>query len=387
MEYYTLYVIFFPVLFLICYLHKNVHIHKIPFFLILFFGLIRYDTTTDYSAYVVAFWDIKKGVYDGWFEPGFVAFNKLFTFSIWGFVPLLMVSLFIPYAQIYKILKREKILVIGSFVFLTFGYFIRFENIVRQGISMGIFYYSLNYAINKKITKYSICVLISFLFHTSSIVLIPYYFLIRFFIDRKINTFFYGALILISYTLYINDVFKLILISLISKIPILQTLISDAILLNAIDYEKTLGFTLLFKLFIAWLPSFVLRNDIKNTFVNLSINISTISALISIFLIDIIILERVIEYLYIFQLIAISVMINKLLSERKFILIPVVSIFLLMIVHSRNVNSYYKNYNYQSIFSKNFKNNIFYKRYHRWELVDFDNDDNVYRGTNVLINY
>ena len=80
MEYYTLYVIIFPIIFIICFLNRNSYVKKIPFFLILFFGLIRYDTTSDYSAYVVAFWDIKKGVYDGWFEVGFVEFNKLFIF-------------------------------------------------------------------------------------------------------------------------------------------------------------------------------------------------------------------------------------------------------------------------------------------------------------------
>ena len=381
MEYYTLYVIIFPIIFIICFLNRNSYVKKIPFFLILFFGLIRYDTTNDYSAYVVAFWDIKKGVYDGWFEVGFVEFNKLFTFSKWGFVPLLMISLFIPYHQIYKILKREKILVIGSFVFLTFGYFIRFENIVRQGISMGIFYYSLNYAIEKKIIKYITCVLIAVLFHTSSIILIPYYFLVRFFINRKINTFFGGALLLIFFLLYISGFSGLLLDLLISKSTILQKFTLDFVLA-----EKTLGLTLLFKLFIAWLPSYVLKNYDNNKFVNLSINLSLISAILSIILIDIILLERIVEYLYIFQLVAISMMIKKLFVIRNFILLPA-CVFLLMVYHHRNVYSYYKEYKYQSIYSENFKNNIFYKRYHRWELINFDNDDNAYRGTKVKISY
>ena len=385
MEYFTLYVITFPIIFIICFLNSNSYIKKIPFFLILFFGLIRYDTTTDYSAYVVAFWDIKKGIYDGWFEIGFVQFNKLFTFSKWGFVPMLMVSLFIPYNQIYKVLKREKILVIGSFVFLTLGYFIRFENIVRQGISMGIFYYALNYSIEKKTLKYVICALIAILFHTSSIVLIPYYFFIRFFINRKINTYFWGAVMLTFYIMYLYDFSGIILNFLISKIPILKEFTLEFVL-----SEKTLGLTLLFKLFIAWLPSYVLKDYDNNQFINLSINLSVVSAFLSLLLIDIIVLNRIVEYLLIFQLVAISVMIKKLLVFRKFNLshlIPVVCVCVLMAHHSRNVDSYYKEYDYQSIFGSNFINNIFYKRYHRWELVNFDNDDNAYRDTKIKISY
>lgn len=382
MTYFVIYLVILPILFLFCHLNNNCHTKKIPFLLILLLGLIRYDTTTDYSAYVTAFWDIKKGVYDGWFESGYVTFNKLFTFSKWGFVPVLMISLFIPYHQIYKVLKREKILVVGSFVFLTLGYFIRFENIVRQGISMGIFYYSLNYAIDKKILRYLICVSLAICFHTSAIVLIPYYFLIRLLVNKKINTYFWGIVMLIFYVLYMNNLSHLILTFVISKIPILQELT-----LNAVLSEKTLGLTLLFKLFIAWLPSYVLREHVNNQFINLSINMSLISALISLILIDLILLDRIVEYLYVFQLVAISTMIKRLLADRKFLLLPVTCIFLLMGYHYRNVNSYYKDYEYQSIFSENFRNNIFYKRYHRWEIANFNNEDIAYRGTKIKITY
>lgn len=364
------------------YVSGNSMLKKLPFFLITFFGLIRYDTTTDYSAYVLAFWDIKKNLYDGWFEEGFVLLNKFFSFSQFGFVPLLMFSLIIPYNEIYKILKREKILVLGALVFLTFGYFIRFENIVRQGLSMGIFYYSLQYALDKKYIKYLIAASIAIFIHSSAFVFIPYYFLIRYYAKAKINTYYWGIALLSLFILYMINGTSLILNLIITNIPFLQDLIS-----NEITSQKSLGLTLLFKIIIAWLPSYYLKDHANNQFVNLSINLSVLSVLISLILIDIIILERVVEYLYIFQIVSISVMLKRLMVKRNLYLTPLGCIFLMMVYHYRNVDSYYKDYNYQSIFSENFENNIFYKRKHRWNTKNFDNDDNVNRDTKIKLTY
>ena len=194
---------------------------------------------------------------------------------------------------------------------------------------------------------------------------------------------FWGIFILIFFLLYLNGSSGLILNFILSKTPSLQ-----AILIERELSDMTLGLTLFFKLFIAWLPSYVLKDYDNNQFVNLSINISVISAFLGLLLIDIIVLNRIIEYLCIFQLVAISVMIKKLLAVRKFnlsSLVPVVCVFVLMAHHSRNVDSYYNEYNYQSIFSSNFRNNIFYKRHHRWESENFDNDYKVFRGSKIQI--
>ena len=175
---------------------------------------------------------------------------------------------------------------------------------------------------------------------------------------------------------------SLILNLIITNIPFLQDLIS-----NEITSQKSLGLTLLFKIIIAWLPSYYLKDHANNQFVNLSINLSVLSVLISLILIDIIILERVVEYLYIFQIVSISVMLKRLLVKRNLYLTPLGCIFLMMVYHYRNVDSYYKDYNYQSIFSENFENNIFYKRKHRWNTKNFDNDDNVNRDIKIKLTY
>lgn len=382
MSYFFLYVYLLPIIFIICYFNRNNVSKSIPFLLIIILGVIRYDTTTDYSAYISAFWDIKKNIYNGHFESGFVAFNRLFTFSKWGFIPMLAVSILIPYVQVYKIFKKYNILIIGSFIFLTFGYFTRFENIVRQGISIGIFYYSLQFAINNKFFKFFLLTALAFLFHASALVLIPYYFLIRFLYKQNTKLKSSLILLLIFYFFYIFNVSQYLLSFVMDNIPFYK------VYTEGFEFgEKSSGILLLFKIIIAWLPIYFFKNVNTSPFINLSLNLSWISALGHLIAQDFIVIDRMFEYLYIFQVISISLMIKTLLLKNKTYKFAITFIILFFYMHYRNIEFYYTKNNYQTIFSYNCKENIVYYRYHKWEIENWDLSDNNYRGDTYIIRY
>jgi hypothetical protein len=378
--YFTLYVILLPVTFLLCFIIKNKALNKIPFFLIILVGLIRYDTTTDYISYVESFRDIRENVYNGHFEVGFIELNKIFSFSKWGFIPMLMVSMLIPYIQVYKIFKKQDILVIGSFLFLIFGYFTRFENIVRQGISIGIFYYIVNFAIRGKYIYYLSYSIIAFLFHSSALILLPYYFLIKIASRLKPNLILSAIILLTFFVFYLSNVSQLIVGLILNNLPFYENYLTD------IDFGlKHSGLLLFFKLAVAWLPIFVFRNKKKTAFLNLILNLSWISALGNLIAQDFIVLDRIFEYLYLFQLVAISLMLKDFFIKKRSIHYGVILLFLFSFMHYRNINSYYTDNSYQSIFSENCKRSLFYKRYHRWEVINFDATVNSYRKTIVKI--
>ena len=373
MTYYFLYVILIPTLILFSFVLGNKKFNHVPIILLLLLTLFRYDNTTDYSAYVTAFWDIRNNNYNGWFEPGYVFLNSLFSFTKWGFIPVLMISSIIPYTQIYKVLKREKILLVGFFLFVTLGYFIRFENIIRQGIAIGIFYYSLNYFFQKKLSYVLLLNLIAISIHSSAIFCITIYFLIWYLNNRKISIVLTGIIILVLLLNYIFFGRGIVLNFLISFSPLLNNYLSELV---ASDFDNFIGLSLTVRLLIYWLPSYFLRNNSHNSFIELSIKLSAISAILELVFLEFIVLGRLAEYFILFRIVAIAYLIKYFINYKKKFVFPVLIVIFLLINHHRNVSTYYLNYKFKTVFSEYCQDHYLYVRTNRWQVKDFNNEDN-----------
>ena len=127
-----------------------------------------------------------------------------FNFEIFRFV-VLSFSLFIIYKTIKKMTPYSLIAIMIYFSQFLLGNF--FEPVFRQILAMSIFFISLKYIEKRSIFKYIILIIISTFFHSSAIILLPFYFWGKNRINfiKGIGIFF----IIILFSYYLEDVIKI----------------------------------------------------------------------------------------------------------------------------------------------------------------------------------
>lgn len=168
-------------------------------FLVLFIpAAIRYRIGTDYSyTYAPMFTWIRNGEYSlitgtliRYNEVGFTWLNKIvahFTGNVqWIFVITSFITLFL----VYKSIKDQSVNIpLSVFMLILGSFYLASYNFVRQCLAIAIFSYSLKYIENKEPLKYFICIAIAITIHTIAIVYIPFYFLQKLKISKKIYFF------------------------------------------------------------------------------------------------------------------------------------------------------------------------------------------------------
>lgn len=150
------------------------------------FGL-RYGVGSDYFNYVNAYDElVRTGQVNEEWEIGFLGFMKLLAPFNSRFL-FLGSAAFIQLFLVAQSLKEEKKLF--PFLFFAFMFscvWLGYSNLIRQIIAIGFWMLAVMYAVNekynlrKRIILYYVMVAAAFLFHKSSIILIPLFPLIAF---------------------------------------------------------------------------------------------------------------------------------------------------------------------------------------------------------------
>lgn len=144
----------------------------------------------DYADYYSAGYD------DGYLEIGYewlsrLLFNNGFTYTGLFLVVAFITVFFITLSIINK--KGNDYSVSALLLYtLTYGFLI---NGMRQGISCAIFLYSAKFILEKKPIPYVISIIIASLFHTSALILLPFYF----FRYLSLPSLIYLVIYLVSY--------------------------------------------------------------------------------------------------------------------------------------------------------------------------------------------
>ena len=113
------------------------------------------------------------------FEYGYRLFNKLVSyFSTDGQAITVANSILIIFLLSLLIKKRSMHPALSIWLYITLGVFQTEMNMSRNAIAILICYLSLQFIKEKKLVKYILCVLIATLFHTSSILFIPLYWIV-----------------------------------------------------------------------------------------------------------------------------------------------------------------------------------------------------------------
>lgn len=151
-------------------------------------GGLRYFVGTDYFTYVQFQFPLVLSKQDsdfhvvGPFTQAIIyAGNKInewfgylgdFQYQ-WIFFLLNLVLIIFIYCGIYKLC--EKITLPILFFYISYFFFLSF-NLMRQGISVSIFFFAFNYLLNNNYKKYFFWCLVATGFHSSAIIYLPIYF-------------------------------------------------------------------------------------------------------------------------------------------------------------------------------------------------------------------
>lgn len=166
---------------------KNKYISIAAFILLIFFGLrgfVQSDFQNYYPwfEYLPTIWESGK-FYDAFsesFEPGFVLCSILCKslnpdYFFWVFVCVL-----IDIILLKKIFKQYSVNVCLSFsIYFALGAIIMEFNLMRNIKAILILFFAIKYIQNKQIWKYFACVFLASLFHITSIIFVPLYFILN----------------------------------------------------------------------------------------------------------------------------------------------------------------------------------------------------------------
>lgn len=156
----------------------------IPIILLSLICGFRYGIGEDYFSYEILYNnldinDIQKTLRTSREEPLFtILMFYLKKFNL-PYSALLFCCSFISYFFLYKSLNNhfKEIRPIASLFFFITGTFFIYMSFIRQMIAFFIFLYAIKFIINRNIIKYILAITICVLFHKSSILLYPCYFI------------------------------------------------------------------------------------------------------------------------------------------------------------------------------------------------------------------
>ena len=146
----------------------------------------------------------------GGYEPGFILFFKLLKLiSAEPQFMLLVTSLIVSVANIWILRGYPGYFELNTFLYITSGYYIVTMNGIRQSLAAAVLFACSNFIIKGKFKFYTAVVILMYTFHSSTLVLIPVYFLVRSEAwSRKVYIFIFLFLIgLILYDPLMNAVF------------------------------------------------------------------------------------------------------------------------------------------------------------------------------------
>lgn len=141
-------------------------------------------------------------------EIGFLGLNYIIGLFTNDSQWLIMVCAVITNILILKALyKYSKYFNFSLFLYIVFGGYFASFNIMRQFLAIAIlFYYGIDFILNKKIYKYIVCVLIASSIHFSAIILLPMYWLVN--VKNKRRLYICTFLITSVSFLAFNSLFK-----------------------------------------------------------------------------------------------------------------------------------------------------------------------------------
>lgn len=183
---------------------------SIAFFLMFFVAAIRVGVGTDF--YVYEEWFYKTDSIDNFMDSGFnllILIIKLFSNnSQWLFAA----SSFIILLFMFKsAINEQENYELSILLFITLSFFFSSNNGIRQWISIAILMYSIKYIRERNIWKFLLFIAIASSFHMTSIVFIPFYWILNLKVENKSRVILLClSIILGEFLLSNNRIFEIV---------------------------------------------------------------------------------------------------------------------------------------------------------------------------------
>lgn len=171
----------------------------ILFFILFIPAAIRYDIGTDYSNYI----DLYNSLNNTPIEIGYYYINLFvhhFHLSVqWVFA----ISSLITYSIVCFGLRRRFFCIIIIFYVLLL--YLWSYSIIRQAIAMSFIILAMNFLIYDKNKQYFTCIILATLFHYSSVILLPLFFVSKFRFSKKTIIIFVSCCIICTFNSVLID--------------------------------------------------------------------------------------------------------------------------------------------------------------------------------------
>ena len=216
-----------------------------------------------------------EGNYKDAYEPGFLFLLKLLTnISSDPQIMLLVTAMVTNVLNIWVLRKYSSLFELEVFMYITSGYFLVTMNGIRQALAAAILFISTKFIIDGRFKPFLIISLVASTFHTSALIMIPVYFIVR-------------------QEAWSKRIIYIILISSIMLVfmqPIMESIFAAAEGTKLGGYEEAVlgggeGGASIIRTFIAAIPevvSYIYREKLKNTWPdsNIFINMSLINLIL-----------------------------------------------------------------------------------------------------------
>ncbi len=189
--------------------------NTITFLLLLVISGFRGDFTSDYNSYSTYFKYINTLSFREIFtmkfyeEKGYIVLNKIIGVFTNNSVYFMLIISIIILVLFYREFKRESSYIWFSILlFINIGaYYVSF-NITRQILSAAIVFSGSKFLYDRKFIKYLLIVIIASLIHRTSLIMIPFYFILNY--RFKMKYVFFTFLIILGLNIYMDKVILLV---------------------------------------------------------------------------------------------------------------------------------------------------------------------------------
>ncbi len=254
--------------------------------LVLFAGLRNGSVGTDTNNYINMFQSnmiVNISPFDSasTMEIGYLVLQytvRLFSSESWLLLASIATIVIFFYLKTILILSEK--FAMSMFLFITLATYLFFFNGARQGIAVAIFSFSLIALINAEEKKYYFWIFVSFLFHKSVLIALPFYYLLR----KKVSLKNIIKLVIILF----------ILVALFSQLLIFLPGDSLARYTQYVDSAQTGGelltiFHIIMLSYFIYMRQFISysRKEIYDIYLNLAIVFTSVFVIVGIFGMDV----------------------------------------------------------------------------------------------------
>lgn len=149
----------------------------VSFFVLFMFAALRYRFGNDYMGYYYQYLTIRRGMHTTFDEPLFVMLNKISP----SFYILIAITSFFFVFTVYQLVRKNVSVEnqwISVLIFVISPYlFLMNLSAIRQCIAMTLFVVSIRFVREKRLLLYVLCIIVATMFHKSTWILLPIYFI------------------------------------------------------------------------------------------------------------------------------------------------------------------------------------------------------------------